>query len=45
MRMLGCVSPRSGGDLRVLGMDPDRDGLRIRAWLGVVPQQTTSTPS
>jgi lipooligosaccharide transport system ATP-binding protein len=39
MRMIGCVSPRSGGDLRVLGMDPDRDGPGIRARLGVVPQQ------
>ncbi len=24
MRMIGCVSPKSGGTLRVLGMDPDR---------------------
>jgi lipooligosaccharide transport system ATP-binding protein len=39
MRMIGCVSPRSGGDLEVLGMDPERDGPRIRARLGVVPQQ------
>src|SRR6266545_6388658 len=38
MRMIGCVSPRSGGELRVLGMDPDRDGPKIRARLGVVPQ-------
>ncbi len=38
MRMIGCVSPRSGGELTVLGMDPDRDGPRIRARLGVVPQ-------
>jgi len=39
MRMVGCVSPRSGGELTVLGMDPDRDGPSIRARLGVVPQQ------
>ena len=38
MRMIGCVSPRSGGELTVLGMDPDRDGPMIRARLGVVPQ-------
>src|SRR6059058_680084 len=38
MRMIGCVSPRSGGELSVLGMDPDVDGPRIRARLGVVPQ-------
>lgn len=39
MRMIGCVSPVSGGRLRVLGMDPAADGPRIRARLGVVPQQ------
>jgi lipooligosaccharide transport system ATP-binding protein len=38
MRMIACVSPRTGGDLRVLGMDPDIDGPRIRARIGVVPQ-------
>jgi lipooligosaccharide transport system ATP-binding protein len=39
MRMVACVSPRSGGELTVLGMDPDRDGPQIRARIGVVPQQ------
>jgi lipooligosaccharide transport system ATP-binding protein len=39
MRMIGCVSPISGGTLRVMGMDPAVDGPRIRASLGVVPQQ------
>jgi lipooligosaccharide transport system ATP-binding protein len=39
MRMIACVSPRSEGDLTVLGMDPDRQGPHIRARLGVVPQQ------
>jgi lipooligosaccharide transport system ATP-binding protein len=39
MRMVGCVSPRSGGSLSVFGLDPDRDGPRIRARLGVVPQE------
>jgi lipooligosaccharide transport system ATP-binding protein len=38
MRMVACVSPRSGGELRVLGMDPDAQGPSIRARLGVVPQ-------
>jgi lipooligosaccharide transport system ATP-binding protein len=38
MRMISCVSGRTGGDLKVLGMDPDRDGPRIRARIGVVPQ-------
>ncbi|GAA3560105.1 ATP-binding cassette domain-containing protein [Amycolatopsis ultiminotia] len=39
MRMIACVSPRSEGGLRVLGMDPDTDGPKIRARLGVVPQE------
>jgi len=38
MRMVACTSPRTGGDLTVLGMDPNRDGPSIRARLGVVPQ-------
>ena len=41
MRMLGCVSPPSGGELSILGMDPVRDGPAIRARLGVVPQEDT----
>jgi len=39
MRMIGCVSAPTGGTLRVLGMDPVRDGPAIRARLGVCPQQ------
>lgn len=39
MRMIACVSPRSGGELSVLGLDPDLEGPRIRARIGVVPQQ------
>src|SRR3954451_11231931 len=39
MRMIGCVSPISGGTLSGMDMDPDRDGPRIRSRLGVVPQQ------
>jgi lipooligosaccharide transport system ATP-binding protein len=38
MRMIACVSPRTGGELQVLGMDPGTDGPRIRARIGVVPQ-------
>jgi lipooligosaccharide transport system ATP-binding protein len=41
MRMIGCVSPVTEGTLSVLGMDPGRDGPRIRARLGVVPQLDT----
>ena len=39
MRMIGAVSPASDGTLRVLGLDPDRDGPAIRQRLGVVPQE------
>jgi lipooligosaccharide transport system ATP-binding protein len=38
MRMVSAVSPVSAGTLRVLGMDPARDGPKIRARIGVVPQ-------
>ncbi|MGH9136305.1 MAG: ABC transporter ATP-binding protein [Acidimicrobiales bacterium] len=38
MRMIGCVSPVTDGKLRVLGLDPATEGARIRARLGVVPQ-------
>src|SRR5271156_4241557 len=41
MRMIGCVSPPSGGELSILGLDPVRDGSAIRARLGVVPQDDT----
>jgi lipooligosaccharide transport system ATP-binding protein len=41
MRMLGCVSPPTSGDLTILGADPVRDGAAIRARLGVVPQEDT----
>jgi len=41
MRMIGCVSPPSGGELTILGMDPLTDGPAIRSRLGVVPQEDT----
>ena len=39
MRMIGAVSPISGGELTVLGMNPTTDGAAIRTRLGVVPQE------
>ena len=39
MRMIGCVSSRTSGDLSVFGLEPDRDGSTIRARLGVVSQE------
>jgi lipooligosaccharide transport system ATP-binding protein len=41
MRMIGCISPPSGGTLRILGLDPVARGADIRARLGVVPQEDT----
>ncbi len=41
MRMIGCVSPISDGELRVLDQDPRTEGPSIRARIGVVPQQDT----
>jgi lipooligosaccharide transport system ATP-binding protein len=38
MRLVGAVSTRTGGDLRILGLDPNRYGPEIRSRLGVVPQ-------
>jgi lipooligosaccharide transport system ATP-binding protein len=38
MRMIGCVSPKTDGELSIFGLDPDRDGKQIRARMGVVPQ-------
>ncbi|MFF0656560.1 ABC transporter ATP-binding protein [Micromonospora tulbaghiae] len=44
MRMIGCISPPSGGELRILGLDPVRDGPAIRARLGVCPQLDSLDP-
>ncbi|GAA4606581.1 lipooligosaccharide transport system ATP-binding protein [Actinoplanes octamycinicus] len=41
MRMIGCVSPRSGGELTILGHDAARDRRAIKARIGSVPQDDT----
>jgi lipooligosaccharide transport system ATP-binding protein len=41
MRMIACLSPVSGGTLRVLGLDPMREGSHIRSRIGLVPQEDT----
>jgi lipooligosaccharide transport system ATP-binding protein len=41
MRMLACVSPLSGGTLRIFGHDAMSNGASIRARIGVVPQDDT----
>jgi lipooligosaccharide transport system ATP-binding protein len=38
MRMIGCVSPVTSGDLRIFGLDPAVHGREIRSRIGVVPQ-------
>jgi lipooligosaccharide transport system ATP-binding protein len=41
MRMIAAVSPPSGGELRILGLDPQTHGPQIRARIGVCPQEDT----
>ena len=41
MRMIATVSPVTGGELRILGMDPATEGPAIRSRLGVCPQEDT----
>jgi len=38
MRMIACMSPKTAGTLRVLGLDPETDGPAIRSRIGLVPQ-------
>lgn len=44
MKMVQCVSPRTGGKLRVFGDDPETSGRIIRKRIGVVPQETNLDP-
>lgn len=39
MKMIAATSQRTGGELVILGKDPNHQGPEIRAHLGVVPQQ------
>ena len=39
MKMIASTSQRTGGELTILGKDPNQHGPEIRAHLGVVPQQ------
>ena len=41
MRMVGTVTPRTAGDLTVLGREPNSQAREIKARLGVVPQEDT----
>ncbi len=44
MKMVQCVSPRSGGALKIFGEDPEFSGRSIRKRIGVVPQETNLDP-
>jgi lipooligosaccharide transport system ATP-binding protein len=44
MKIIACVSPRTSGAIRVLGMDPDKHPAEIKQQLGVVPQETNLDP-
>ncbi len=41
MRMISAVSRPTAGELTIFGLDPRTEGPRIRARLGVVPQEDT----
>ncbi len=44
MRMIACRSPLSSGDLRIEGLDAKTEDRRIRALIGVVPQENNLDP-
>lgn len=44
MRMISCVSTATSGELKIFGMDPVREGTKIRARLGVCPQLDNLDP-
>jgi lipooligosaccharide transport system ATP-binding protein len=44
MKIIACVSPRTSGNVRVFGMDPEIHPAEIKHRLGVVPQETNLDP-
>ncbi|WP_048180426.1 ABC transporter ATP-binding protein [Methanoculleus sediminis] len=44
MKMIQCISPKSGGTLEVFGMDVDTRQREIKSRLGVVPQENNLDP-
>jgi lipooligosaccharide transport system ATP-binding protein len=44
MKMIQCISPRTAGNLTVLGMDTATHAREIKAELGVLPQETNLDP-
>lgn len=44
MRMIACVSPKTGGRLEVFGLDVDEHPREIKALIGVVSQENNLDP-
>ncbi|HQN91230.1 MAG TPA: ABC transporter ATP-binding protein [Methanoculleus sp.] len=44
MKMIQCISPKSGGSLEVFGMDVDTHPREIKSRIGVVPQENNLDP-
>jgi lipooligosaccharide transport system ATP-binding protein len=44
MKLIQCVSPKTGGTLTVFGMDVDSQPREIKKQLGVLPQETNLDP-
>jgi len=44
MRMIHCVSPKTGGSLSVFGLDVEREPRKIKQRLGIVPQENNLDP-
>ncbi|RJP61101.1 MAG: ATP-binding cassette domain-containing protein [Candidatus Auribacter fodinae] len=44
MKMIYCLSPRSSGELSIMGMDPERQPVAIKSMIGVVPQDNNLDP-
>jgi len=44
MKMIQCISPKTGGELKVLGMDVSTRQREIKRLLGVVPQENNLDP-
>ena len=44
MKMIQCVSPKTGGDLKVFGLDVEHSQKEIKKLMGVVPQMDNLDP-
>ena len=44
MKMIQCVSPKTGGELKVFGLDVEQNQKEIKKLMGVVPQMDNLDP-